>query len=435
MLHKKLKELNRIPFHMPGHKRNEKFNIAASEIDITETEGFDNLHNPSGLISDIEKGFAEIYGAEKSFLLVNGSTVGILAAIHAVCNRGDTIIIARNCHKSVYNACLLLKLNVVYIEPEFDRVNGFYKRVNQQAVDGAVKANPKAAAIVITSPTYEGYISRITAEIPLIIDAAHGAHLGLGGFPEYPKGDIVISSLHKTLPALTQTAIANIYNPKYTEKFRRYIDIFETSSPSYVLMNSASVCCEYVRNNSEDFADYRKAVEKLHGAELKKLIILDTDDAGKIVVSTANTQISGIELAQALRNKYNIEPEAASINYVILMTSVADTMENLELLQKALIEIDADCEDAAEGAFFEKPPCPDCTKAINYNDKREKTLLKECAGKRANEFVYAYPPDIPILVPNEVITREAADYIQKALESGVNMISDSNLLPNYILTK
>ena len=434
MLYKRLKELTRIPFHMPGHKRNPKFNIAASELDITEIEGFDNLHSPNGVIAEIESSLADIYGAEKSFLLVNGSTVGILAAIHSVCKRGDTIIIARNCHKSVFNACLLLELEVAYIEPEFDGVHGFYTRVSQTAADAAIEAHPEAKAIVITSPTYEGYISNIKADIPLIIDAAHGAHLGLGGFPDYPQGDIVISSLHKTLPALTQTAVANVYNADFTDKIKLYLDIFETSSPSYVLMNSSSICCEYIRNNPKDFHEYRLAAEKLHKTELSNLKILDTDDCGKIIVSTAFADISGAELADILRNKHNIEPEASSINYVILMTSVADDSEALEYLQKALTEIDASCK-SGEGKAIIKPPCPADKQIIKYSEEKCKTALSECIGKTANEFVYAYPPDIPILVPNEAITAEAAEYITKALKCGINMISDGNLLPNYILTK
>ncbi len=435
MLHKSLKGLNRLPFHMPGHKRNPKFNIAGSELDITEIDGFDNLHDPKGEIAEIETSLAEIYNAEKSFLLVNGSTVGILAAIHAVCKRGDRIIIARNCHKSVFNACLLLGLSITYVEPEYNETNGFYGRLCQKAVDKAIDATPDAAAIVITSPTYEGYISKIKADIPLIIDAAHGAHLGLGGFPPYPEADIVISSLHKTLPALTQTAVINIYNKAYIEKVKLYLEIFETSSPSYVLMNSASVCCEYIKNNEGDFEHYRLAVEEMHKTPLDKLDILNTNDCGKIVVSTARANLSGNELADKFRTEHNIEPEAASINYVILMTSVGDTEESLTALKNALIKIDSECEPNNSDEFFEKPPCPARPFLISISDLKEKTSIDCCAGKKAAEFVYAYPPDIPILVPGELIAEEALNYIKKAINCGVNLISDCNLLPNYILTK
>ena len=119
-LHDKLSTLDKYPFHMPGHKRNEKFGITGSEIDITEIDGFDNLHAPNGVIADTENRLKKIYKSTRSFISVNGSTAGILAGIHAVCNRDDTVIVARNCHKSVFNACMLLELNVKYIEPEFE---------------------------------------------------------------------------------------------------------------------------------------------------------------------------------------------------------------------------------------------------------------------------------------------------------------------------
>ncbi len=435
MLHNELKKLNKLPFHMPGHKRNKEFGIAGSEIDITEIEDFDNLHCPSGLIAELENRLSDIYGAERSMLLVNGSTSGILVAIHSVCKRGDTIIIARNCHKSVFNACFLLELRIIFVEPEYDEIHGIYKSIRQNTVDEAIKANPNAAAVVITSPTYEGYISSIKTGLPLIIDAAHGAHLGLGGFPDYPKGDIVVSSLHKTLPALTQTAVINVYNKAYIERIKQFTDIFETSSPSYVLMNSASICCEYIINNSKAFEEYRASVEEIHELPLNKLNLLNTDDKGKIVVSTAKADISGVELADKLRNDYNIEPEAASISYVILMTSVADSEKALEILKSTLLEIDSKCSAKGKTNIIPQPPCPASPLVITTSENTENADLYLSEGKISAEFIFAYPPDIPIITPNEIITNEALEYIKASLKSGVNIISDSGLLPNYILTK
>ena len=139
---------------MPGHKRNSDFGIIGAEIDITEIDGFDNLHRPESILSELEKRTADIYGSKKSILSVNGSTCCILSAISAVCKKGDTIIIARNCHKSVYNACFINELNTVYIEPEFCSALGIYTKITQKTVDTAVENYPAAKAIVITSPTY-----------------------------------------------------------------------------------------------------------------------------------------------------------------------------------------------------------------------------------------------------------------------------------------
>ena len=420
---------------MPGHKRKKEFGITGSEIDITEIDGFDNLHSPSGILLDIENRLTSHYGAKKSFMLVNGSTVGILSAIFAVCNEGDKIIIARNCHKSVYNACMLRKLKVVYIEPEFDSENGFYTAISQSSVDEITKANPEAGAIVITSPTYEGYISEISSPIPLITDAAHGAHFGLAEFPKYPKGDIVVSSLHKTLPALTQTAVINIYNSSFINSVKLYLDIFETSSPSYVLMNSVEKCLDYIENNSNDFESYYNELKEFHSiAKYNNLEILKTDDISRIIVSCKKADISGSELANTLRFRFNIEVEAASRSYVTLISTVADDELALKELYNALLIIDGKLEKTAPKAF-KKPPCPIGEQIISMDKNGSESEIKSSIGKTANEFVFAYPPDIPLIVPNEIITSEIVSSINEQLNCGVNIISDSGLFPDKILTK
>lgn len=419
---------------MPGHKRNPKFNITASEIDITEIDGFDNLHSPNEILSDMEERLRTHYKSEKSFMMVNGSTGGILSAIFAVCERGDKIIIAKNCHKSVYNACMLLELKITYIEPSTDYRLGCYTRIYQRDIDNATAKVPDAKAIVITSPSYEGIISNVTSEIPLIIDAAHGAHLGIGLFPNYPKGDIVISSLHKTLPALTQSAVANIYNPKYIDKFKMYIDIFETSSPSYVIMSSIDKCLDYIENNTKDFNDYIHNLYDFRDINLHQLQLVYTDDISKIVISTECSEINGPELSNILRTEYNIEVEMASLNYVILMTSVGDDKNALNSLKNALIEID-DKLLGCKAKLVKMPPITDNEIVISVSDNSIPLKLSDAIGKKSNEFVYAYPPDIPILLPNEIITVEVVDYIKNSIKSGVNIVSDSGLLPNKILTK
>lgn len=433
-LEDKLKELGTYPFHMPGHKRNKKFGITGSEIDITEIDGFDNLHCPKGVIADIEKDLEKIYKSKKSLISVNGSSMGIMSAIFAVCNRGDKIIVARNCHKSVFNACMLLELKIIYIEPDYDSTNGYYMRLSQETADKALRENPDAKTMIITSPTYEGFISEIECDIPLIIDAAHGAHLGLGYFPKYPSGDIVISSLHKTLPALTQTAVINIYSEKLIERVKRFNDIFQTTSPSYVLMNSISICADYVLKNRRDFCVFYENLCDLRLADTDNLRIMYTDDISKIIISTAGTDISGIDLAEILRKKYKIEVEAYYKTYVLLMTSVADEKERLEYLKKALEEIDEGLICKYE-ELIKKPPCPDKAMQIKIDDEGEETEIDESIGKVSNEFIYAYPPDIPIIVPNEIISTEAIRYIKDSAKNGVNIISDSALIPNKILTK
>lgn len=433
-LHDKLTSLDKYPFHMPGHKRNEKFGITGSEIDITEIDGLDNLHAPDGVIADTQNKLKRIYKAKHSFISVNGSSAGILAAVHAVCKRGDTVIVARNCHISVYNACMLLGLRIKYIEPEFDYTNGYYTSVTQRTVDEALRNVENAKALIITCPTYEGFISRIKCDIPIITDAAHGAHLGLGYFPEYPKSDIVISSLHKTLPSLTQTAVVNVYNEKYISNVKRYMDIFQSTSPSYVLMNSIDLCCDYIESNKLEFGLFYEKLCDLRLAQTNNLRIQYADDISKIVLSCANTDISGIELADKFRKEYKIEPEYADERYVLFMATIGDTDDGLNALKTAIEEIDEGllstyCE------LIKKPPIEKDIQQIAVSNEYEKWDFSGSVGKISNEYVFAYPPGIPIIAPGEIITQQAIDYINNTSKKGVNIISDNGEVPNKILTK
>ena len=419
---------------MPGHKRNDKFGILGSEIDITEIDGFDNLHSPSGVIKNTEDKLKSIYKSERSFISVNGSSGGILAAIFAVCNEGDTVIVARNCHKSVYNACMLLKLKIIFVESQYDLTNGYYTNLKQDTVSSAISRHPDVKAVIITSPTYEGFVSDIKCDIPLIIDAAHGAHFGMPYFPKYPSGDIVISSLHKTLPSLTQTAVVNVNNTKYINKVKRYMDIFQTTSPSYVLMNSIDICCDYVLNCRNEFGKFYEKLCDLRLVETDNLKIQYNDDISKIVLSCASTNITGIELAEIFRNKYKIESEAVSQNYILLMATIGDTDEGLALLKKAVFEIDSQLE-YLPAKPIRKPPVEKNKIVLSIDENAEFCNIDKSVGRVSNEFVYAYPPDIPIISPNETITNEVIEYIKNAMADGVNIISDSGQLPNKILTK
>ena len=255
---------NRYPMHMPGHKRAGLFTMANPyAFDVTEIDGTDNLHQPEGEILWEMEQMKQKYGTKDSYLLVNGSTCGILAAISACCHPGDTIVIARNCHRSVYHAVELLSLKPVYVYPEVDKETGICLGISSEEVKRVI-ADTKPACVVLTSPTYEGVVSNIRAiaEIVheenslLVVDEAHGAHFAWSDkFPETAMeqgADLVIESLHKTLPALTQTAVLHRASDRImAERVEHYLEIFETSSPSYVLMGSISQCMQWMREYAD----------------------------------------------------------------------------------------------------------------------------------------------------------------------------------------
>lgn len=428
----KLENLSSVPFHMPGHKRKSKFNLPSADIDITEIDGFDNLHNPNGVLLELENDITSLFESKKSFISVNGSTGGILSAISAVSKSGDKIIIARNCHKSVYNACFINRLDVRYIEPEFDEKFGIYTRVTQEAVDEAVRAYPDACAVVITSPTYEGIVSKINCPIPLIVDSAHGAHFGFAEWlPERAVGDIVVQSLHKTLPCLTQCAVVHINNEKYINSVKKHLDIFETSSPSYILLESIDKCVDILKSRKKLFEEYRKNLFSFY-SELEKIegiSHLKNDDLTRIVISADG--YTGSELMQILRD-FGIEAESASLSYVILISSVADERTDFDSLIYSLKSIK---KRSKKDFSVSKISLPE--KAFNSFEIEDTLpcLFEEGVGKVCGEYIFAYPPGCPIIAPGEIITREIYEYIKKLYDKGINILSDSDLLPSRILTK
>ena len=199
-------------------------------------------------------------------------------------------------------------------------------------------------------------------------------------------------------------------------------------------MNSVDLCLDYIEKNVSDFDDYCKLLSVFHSRKLSKLKIRKNDDLSRIIVSSANTDIEGTALCDILRNEYGIEAEAASKNYIILISTVADDAKALDLLFEALYEIDGSIKERASKPFI-KPPCTSKELIISVDDNSQSVAFEESVEKKANEFIFAYPPDIPIIIPGEIISDSTLDYIGKLIKSGVNVISDSGLLPDKILTK
>ena len=421
-LYEKLKnytEKNICPMHMPGHKRRVGF---CSEIDITEIDGFDNLANPKGVLRDISEKAAKIYGADRAYLSVNGSTGAILASVCALCGEGDKIIMARNCHKSVYNAAMLCKAEVAYIYPEYDE-NGIAGSISAAEVERAVDENPDAKLLILTSPTYEGVISDIKEishiahkrNITVMVDSAHGAHLRFMGQPDAVAcgADIVVMSLHKTLPSLTQTALLCTRN-EYGNKIAEKLNVFQTSSPSYILMASIDDCLNFLLKSDEAFNEYKirldkfyKQAEGLENLSVKRGGGFDFD-RGKIVIQTNKTDISGRTLMEKLRSCYGIELEMAYDNYALAMTSVCDTDENFDRLASAICEIDKTLSRAEKICI--PYPRPKRAKEPSFPET-ELVSIDSAKGRICADYVWAYPPGVPIVAPGEVIDEETAAYM------------------------
>lgn len=425
-------------FHMPGHKRNKKYVNAGlpCQWDITEIEGFDDLHHAEGILKDAQERAAEVYRAEETHFLVNGSTVGLLSAILGVTEREDTILVARNCHKSVYHAIDMNELRPVYLYPEFDSQAGLNTKVSVDDVEKALVENPKIRAVVIVSPTYDGVVSDVKAiaetvhkrGIPLIVDEAHGAHFGF--HPYFPENanvqgaDIVIHSLHKTLPSLTQTALLHMNGTLVNrEAVREYLHMLQSSSPSYIFMASIDSCVNLLKQERETlFEPYVNRLKKLRKSlkKLRRLQLVETEsyDRSKIVIAAGATGISGKELQKRLLLDYHLQMEMAAGNYVLAMTSVGDTEEGFGRLEQALFELDQSLEEKVSEEIKIKLPKTELVYTIAQIRKMKKMQKEdnvfvlpweESNGYISMEYAYLYPPGIPLIAPGELVTKEITD--------------------------
>ena len=454
------------PFHMPGHKRNRALNDPSFQLDVTEVPPFDDLHHPRNIVS----GFSQDDG---SFILVNGSTGGVLAAIRTLTSPGDTVLIARNCHRSVYNAVEVFGLEPHYITPEaaFDgeEKQNFYGKIQPAEVERMLKEHPKTALVVITSPTYEGMCSdtEMIADIchahgaRLFVDQAHGVHPTISKVfsttklffsPPAQKADIYVTSLHKNLPALTQCAMlySNL-DRDMTAELRANLAVFQTSSPSYLLMASAGKALRMMESRNPAYL-YSIGLQRFYieAEKLTKLKLLyqkslveqsylndyselfnkydQLHECGKILISTSDTDISGYELAKLLREKYHIETEMAAPDYVLAYTSVCDTDEGFSRLTAALSDIDLTLKKASTSKsnyLIKTIPEQIFIPYEKYKYKTKRLPLEEAVGKIAMETIMVYPPGIPCVVPGEVINSEIIEHIRYIQKLGGHVYFDS----------
>ncbi len=464
------------PFHMPGHKRNPGSGFLSEmyKIDITEIDGFDNLHQAEGIIKNAQEKAASLYHSKETFYLINGSTVGILTSIAALSDRGKKLIMARNCHKAVYHGAFLNHLETEYIYPKMIEEFGISDGITAQQVEDKIQeiilregisdeqAGKLIAGIVVTSPTYDGILSDVRGivkiahsyGIPVIVDQAHGAHFGFhSAFPENAVSDgadLVIHSTHKTLPAPTQTALLH-YNSLLVslETVKKYLRIYQSSSPSYVLMAGIDSCMDFVKREGQErleqllisrkeLSERSKELKKIkiypsmlergiNGHDISKIFFHGTEEPGRLLISVRGSGFTGQQLYDVLRETYHLQMEMCASDYVIAILSMMDRKEGFDRLWKALSETDKLLTNTEKNTKEEKTQFPeychfqpDAVLKISdaYMAEEESVPLREAKGRIVSEFVNLYPPGIPLLVPGEKVDEKIIPMIEAYLDNG-----------------
>ncbi|MEW5323755.1 aminotransferase class I/II-fold pyridoxal phosphate-dependent enzyme [Geobacillus thermoleovorans] len=436
-----------VSFHVPGHKYGALFSKRGRNmfapllaLDATEISGLDDLHHPESVIAEAQELAAELYGVRETFFLVNGSTAGNLAMIAAVCDgKRKKVIVQRNCHKSVMHALQLMEATPVLLAPEFDRDVCVASHIRPETVKEALALHDDVAAVVLTNPNYYGMAADLTEivrlvhehGIPVLVDEAHGAHFVVG--PPFPTSalrygaDVVVQSAHKTLPAMTMGAFLHVNSERVDlERLKYFLQLFQSSSPSYPIMASLDLARNYVAQLSKsDAAAIVAEIEKF------KAVLADIDgvavvcsrhfgvqtDPLKVTVQT-RCSLTGYELQRWLERE-GVFVELADRMNVLFVCPLAVTgrlQEATEKIKRAWRDLPDDEAPVCDASPFLGPPL---SVLVPYNELRhlrtKAVALEDAEGHIAAETVIPYPPGVPLVWVGERIGRGHIEQIRQLL--------------------
>jgi arginine decarboxylase len=458
-------------FHVPGHKSGKGLDRQASDtlqavmsIDLTEIPGLDDLHHPEGVIRDAEQLAADCFGADRTFLLVGGSTVGNLAMILSLCKHGqdDLFIVQRNVHKSIIHGLMLAGARAVFLTPRVDSATGIAAGVSSSDVEEALNQYPEAAGVLLTNPNYYGMgidlrpiIDRVHAfNKPVFVDEAHGAHYGF--HPDIPTSalsagaDGVVQSTHKMLTAMTMGAMLHLKGDRIDPFLvQRHLSIVQSSSPSYPILASLDISRRQIQQQGKQLLGQAlQAVERLNRgmAQMPWFQLVgkespnkayDTQDPLKITIGDRTGTLNGFDLQKQLE-MHNCYPEMADPYYVVLALSLVtqdqDVVHLLSALSRISVEFRLEKQELACAAknisILGYPPIslpvlfslyPDAAHGEESTLQRFKVPAEEAVGYVTDHAVIPYPPGIPLLYPGEQVSIAAAEQLRIWMDSGARI--------------
>ncbi|MGE7763523.1 aminotransferase class I/II-fold pyridoxal phosphate-dependent enzyme [Peribacillus sp. NPDC097895] len=450
-----------ISLHVPGHKNGQVFSKKGQllynpllGLDATEISGLDDLHAPEGAILKSEQLLADLYGVQRSHFLVNGSTVGNIAMILAVCREGDKVLVQRNCHKSILHGLMLANVQPIFLRPDFYEKWDIAGSVGSKLMEEALGAHPDVKAIIVTYPNYYGLgedlteIVRLAHQrgIPVLVDEAHGAHFQLGS--PFPKSaisagaDAVVHSAHKTLPAMTMGSYLHLNSSLVAaDEVSFYLQMLQSSSPSYPIMGSLDLARAYLASfTSEDKNSLIKKILDFRGelATLQSIRVLEAPpgtsaDPLKVVMQSTKG-LSGFELQQ-LCEAEGIFTELADPNNVLMILPLLkmgtdfpfpEIVQNIKNATKdrtgswkanqVVILLDERRMTGLEMPY-----------SVMKQKKSKPAELRSAIGKVSAEMVIPYPPGIPLIMSGEMITAEHITNLRRLLDMGSKFHGGSSL--------
>lgn len=447
---KGLMEENSVSFHMPGHKGKNtliEWGKYIPYIDTTEVEGVDNLLEPRGIIKESQELAAQVYGAKSTIYGVNGSTGSIYIALSTITKPGDKVLIQRNCHKAVYNAMILNRLNPVYMYPNYNEEHNVLTGLHPEEIEAILKEHEDIKAVVMTYPNYYGVCSDIEKIVEvvhkynkiLMVDEAHGPHMSFSDKMPISAlkagADIVIHSTHKTLPSFTQTSMIHVGTDRVDlNKLRDRFALYTTTSPSYLFTLSNEIAAAYMDGEGKDRLDWsinkvNEVIERLQ--KIDRVFVFTGDQLDPTIHAKDNTKIlfkidgiRGSQVKKILRQEHNIRLEMSDYYYGLILTSLMNDEEDYEKLIIAIEEIakTAPYEEINSTNINMPTPRVEMNISSAYYSKKELIDLEQAIGRISAASIIPYPPGIPLIVPGEMITRELYDHIIMTLENGLEIV-------------
>lgn len=430
------KKLDRIIFTTPSHNQKAVFSQEYTSFykqDYSEIDGFDNLQNPVNSILMAQGKVSDILKTKQTFFVVQGATTAILAAMKALIKPSERVLVARNCHKTVFSGLILTGGVVDWFMPETDEKWGIYTKIDPKKLESTLELN-QYKVFIMTSPTYEGVNSDINEiskvckkhNVYLIVDEAHGALYNFSD--KLPKtaieqgADVSVNSLHKTAGALNQTAVLNISNTINNVDvtvFQAALNLFQTTSPSYPLLSNIEACFNFLnsKDGKKEIDNLILEIEKTK-SELKRFGVefYDDENHDSTKILLRKNGISGFDLSDSLFNEFNIEDEMTNQNSCLFLSGIGTTRQKLDKLKQALKKIQSNPSFEFENIDFQPYPIVKLQPVETFNRNFIYVNKNNSLLKISNKMILPYPPGIGLLYPGEAIQKWHLTYLNNDVE-------------------